>query len=29
MYRAVPQLESEEAERKAHTGSRSFHTVFS
>lgn len=28
MYRAVLQLESEEAERKAHTGSRSFHTVF-
>lgn len=29
MYRGVPQLESEDAKRKAHSGSRSFHTVFS
>lgn len=29
MYREVPQLESEDTKRKAHTGSRSFHTVFS
>lgn len=27
MYRGAPQLESEDAKRKAHSGSRSFHTV--